>query len=46
MGFGLNDKVVTYFLKNENKFNIRSFTVAGIYNSGYEEFDKLICLQI
>lgn len=41
LGFLLNDKVVTYFLKKDNKFNIRSFTVVGIYNSGYEEFDKL-----
>ena len=40
LGFSLNDKVVTYFVKNENKFNIRSFLVAGIYNSGYEDFDK------
>jgi len=40
LGFKLNDKVVTYFLKNEVKFNIRSFNIVGIYNSGYEDFDK------
>jgi len=40
LGFKLNDKVVTYFLKNDTKFNIRSFKVVGIYNSGYEDFDK------
>ena len=40
LGFSLNDKVVTYFLKNDTKFNIRSFKVVGIYNSGYEDFDK------
>lgn len=40
LNFALNDKVVTYFLKKENKYNIRSFVVVGIYNSGYEDFDK------
>ncbi len=40
LGFKLEDKVVTYFLKNEVKFNIRSFKIVGIYNSGYEDFDK------
>lgn len=40
LGFSLDQKVITYFLKDQNKFNIRSFKVVGIYNSGYEEFDK------
>ena len=40
LGFEIGDKVNTYFLKNETKFNIRSFKVVGIYESGYEEFDK------
>lgn len=36
----LGDKAVTYFLKNSGKYNIRSFKIIGIYNSGYEDFDK------
>ena len=40
LGFQVNDKVVTYFLKEDSKFNIRSFKIVGIYNSGYEDFDK------
>lgn len=37
---GLGDKAITYFIKDSGKYNIRSFKVAGIYNTGYEEFDK------
>lgn len=40
LGFALDGKVITYFLKEQNKFNIRSFKIVGVYNSGYEEFDK------
>ncbi len=41
LGYKLGDKVVTYFLKNDKaRTNLRSFVVVGIYNSGYEEFDK------
>ncbi len=41
LGYKLGDKVVTYFLKNDKaRTNLRSFTVVGIYNSGYEDFDK------
>jgi len=36
----VGDKVVTYFLKNEIKYNVRAFTLEGIYNSGFEQFDK------
>lgn len=38
--FDVGDKIVTYFLKENSKFNIRSFKISGIYNSGYEDFDK------
>ena len=38
----VGDKIVTYFLKNEIKYNIRSFSLVGIYNSGFEQFDKSI----
>jgi len=38
----VGDKVITYFLKNEIKYNIRAFTLVGIYNSGFEQFDKSI----
>ncbi len=41
LGYKLGDKVVTYFLKKDKaRTNLRSFVVTGIYNSGYEEFDK------
>ncbi len=41
LGYKLGDKAVTYFLKNDKaRTNLRSFVVVGIYNSGYEEFDK------
>ncbi len=42
LNLSVGDKVVTYFLKNEIKFNLRSFILVGIYNSGYEQFDKSI----
>ncbi len=40
LNFQLESKVVTYFLKDTGKYNIRSFKVVGIYNSGYKDFDK------
>ncbi len=40
----IEDKAVTYFIKDTGKYNIRSFKVVGIYNSGYEEFDKGLIL--
>ncbi len=40
LNFELGSKAITYFLKDTGKYNIRSFKVVGIYNSGYEEFDK------
>jgi len=42
LGLSVGDKVVTYFLKNEIKYNLRSFFLEGIYNSGFEQFDKSI----
>ena len=42
LNLSVGDKVVTYFLKNEMKFNLRAFTLEGIYNSGFEQFDKSI----
>lgn len=36
----IGDKVITYFLKNDIKYNLRSFTLVGVYNSGFEQFDS------
>lgn len=46
LGFKLGDKVKTYFPKDDlNKSpNKRFFTVVGIYDSGFQDFDKLIVL--
>lgn len=43
LGFGVGDKVVTYFLREENYERTRlvAFEVKGIYNSGFQEFDEL-----
>jgi len=40
--FEINDQVVVYFLKDENSERPRmiAFDIVGIYNSGFEEFDK------
>lgn len=36
----LNDVCRTYFLKEGGKgYNLRSFTISGIFNSGFQEFD-------
>lgn len=40
LGLKLNDKFVTYFMKEENEgYNLRNFKIVGIYNSGFQEFD-------
>lgn len=37
----LNDICRTYFIKSENKgYNLRSFKIVGIFNSGFQEFDS------
>jgi len=40
--FKINDQVVVYFLKDENSERPRmlALDIVGIYNSGFEEFDK------
>ena len=42
LGFKVGDKFNTFFVKNDpNKApNVRVFTIAGIYNSGFQEFDE------
>lgn len=46
LGFEVGDKVVTYFLREENyeRTLLRAFEVKGIYNSGFQEFDELYLL--
>lgn len=46
MGFGVGDKVITYFLREDvNKSPLlRAFNVKGIYSSGFQEFDELYIL--
>lgn len=46
LGFKVGDKVVTYFLREEQQRNplARGFVVKGIYNSGFQEFDELYIL--
>ena len=40
LGLKLEDKCVTYFMKENNKgYNLRNFKLVGIYNSGFQEFD-------
>lgn len=40
LGLKLNDKFVTYFMKEDNDgYNLRNFKIVGIYNSGFQEFD-------
>ncbi len=36
----IGDKAVTYLLKNEIKYNLRSFRIVGIYDSGFNQFDE------
>jgi lipoprotein-releasing system permease protein len=42
LNFTIGDKVRTFFLDGEsnNSFRSRGFTVSGIYNSGFQQFDK------
>ena len=42
LGFALNDKVVTFFLQQgkTQKARSRGFTIVGIYNSGFQQFDE------
>ncbi|WP_424494619.1 ABC transporter permease [Salinimicrobium sp. GXAS 041] len=46
LGFKIGDKVITYFLRQENYERTRlvAFEVAGIYSSGFQEFDELYML--
>lgn len=46
LGFELNESIVAYFPKADlNKVpNRRNFKIVGIYNSGFQDFDKLIVL--
>lgn len=40
---GVGDKAITYFLKKStaaSRPNIRAFEIVGVYNSGFEDFDK------
>ena len=40
LGLKLGDKFVTYFMKEDSQgYNLRSFKIVGIYNSGFQEFD-------
>ena len=38
----VGDKLDTYFLKNDNEGlpNVRAFTISGIYDSGFPQFDE------
>lgn len=40
----LNDKVLIYFIQPEGQPRIRSMTVAGIFKTGIEDYDKLIAI--
>jgi lipoprotein-releasing system permease protein len=41
----LYDKCVTYFIKDDSqKYNTRVFTIAGIYNSSFQEFDNTVII--
>ena len=42
LGFDVGDRVNTFFLQegNEQKARSRGFTIVGIYNSGFQEFDE------
>jgi len=46
LGFKLGDKIVTFFLQEEkeNKTRSRGFTLVGIYDSGFQEFDEQFML--
>lgn len=42
LGFEVGDKVVVYFMNadNQNRTRLVAFDIAGIYDSGFREFDK------
>lgn len=40
----VGENAVTYFLKDEIRYNLRNFKIVGIYDSGFEDFDKNIAL--
>lgn len=46
LGFKLGDKIITYFLREDASKPplLRAFTIKGIYNSGFQEFDELYML--
>ena len=46
LNFNLGDKVKTFFLQQESQQKTRSrgFTIVGIYNSGFQEFDEQFLL--
>lgn len=46
LGFALGDKVITYFPREgfDKSPLLRVFTIKGIYNSGFQEFDELYIL--
>ena len=47
LGFKVGDKVITYFLREDNRKtpSLRAFVVKGIYNSGFQEFDELYMIS-
>ncbi|CAM4317328.1 ABC transporter permease [Gillisia hiemivivida] len=47
LGFKVGDKIITYFLREDASRPplLRAFMVKGIYNSGFQEFDKLYMLS-
>lgn len=46
LGFKVGDKIITYFLREDTSRPplLRAFTIKGIYNSGFQEFDELYML--
>ena len=46
LGFALGDKVVCFFLREgeQKRTRSRGFTIAGIYNSGFQQFDEQFLL--
>lgn len=42
LGFSIGDKAIIYFLKDKENKRPRSaaFTIVGLYNSGFQDFDK------
>lgn len=46
LSLSVGDKMNTYFLKDDpnKKPNLRVFTIVGIYNSGFQEFDQNVVI--